>query len=82
MPGVLIAEWRDVPDRAAALVRWRARRAQARERGANFWVFESATRPGQALEFTEARDPATLRLVCEAAGLPAPSDLLTEVELA
>lgn len=81
MAHVLLAEWVPVPDRDAALARWREWRAVVKERGANFWVFESAAHPGRALEFIEARDAATLRLVCEAVGAPAPTDILTEVEL-
>lgn len=82
MPHVLLAEWVPVPDREAALSRWRACRAAARAHGANFWVFESAAQPDRALEFIEARDTATLRLVCHEIGAPVPSDILTEVELA
>ncbi|HEX7122084.1 MAG TPA: hypothetical protein VF178_06905 [Gemmatimonadaceae bacterium] len=81
MPHVLLAEWVPVPDRDAALARWREVRSVVRARGANFWVFESPAQAGRALEFIEARDAETLRLVCEDIGAAPPSDILTEVEL-
>ena len=60
----------------------RARRDRLRAAACNFWVYEDPGDPGLFVEFTEARDPATLvagRATVSDAESGAP--ILTEVEL-
>ena len=49
--------------RSAYLAELAARRRTCEAAGAHFWAFEHATIPGRFVEFTEARDAATLQRV-------------------
>lgn len=82
MPRALTAEWHQVEaaDRAAAIAVWRTRRHRIAAAGCHYWVFAS-TRPGTYLEFIEARDQETLARARAEAGLPAATEILTELEL-
>ena len=83
MPRALVITRTTVPAAAresyrAALPRRRDAFAAAR---VNFWVFEDPATPGAYVEFTEARDEATLSAACRAVdGLPPAPPILREVE--
>ena len=84
MPRALTIERSKVSrhERDAYFAGLRERRNRLRAAACNFWVFEDTTEPGLFVEFTEARDAATL-----VAGSTAASDnepaapILKEVEL-
>jgi hypothetical protein len=70
-----------VERRAEVLAELRGRRAQLREAGCSYWLFEDAGMPGILIEFLEARDAATLAAARHTAGLPrVDAPILSEVE--
>lgn len=62
MPRALTIQRTIVPasERARYLERARQRAAFYTKAGCHFWVFEEAALPGAFIEFTEAKDKATL----------------------
>jgi len=71
------------PERERYLARLRARLAFYTARDCRFWVFEEAALPGIFIEFTEAKDAATLAAAHAASPEP-PRDaarIYTEVEV-
>ena len=58
----LVELWTSVPpgERDAFVARARTRQAVLGEIGVSYWVFERTDRPGDIVEYVEARDPVTL----------------------
>jgi uncharacterized protein with GYD domain len=58
----LVELWTSVPpgERDAFLSRARARQAALGEIGVSYWVFEHTDRPGEMVQYVEARDPMAL----------------------
>ena len=84
MARALTIERSKVPrhERDAYFAGLRERRDRLRAAACNFWVFEDTTEPGLFVEFTEARDTATLVAGKVAASDPEPTvSILKEVEL-
>ena len=84
MSRALIAEWRTVKaaDWPVVVEEWRVRRDALAASHCHYWIFASPDAPERVLEFTEARDAATLRAGRASAGLGEGNELiLTEVEL-
>ena len=82
MPRALAFSLRKVPPtgRGAAELSWREQHASLTAEGCHHWVFQSESDETSFLEFTEARDAATLSGARERAGLP-PAPIFMELEL-
>ena len=85
MPRSLSMQRTVVPpgDRAKFLERVKAREAHYTSVGCQFWLFEEAALPGAFIEFTEARDAASLKDAHASADWPPldPARIYTQVEL-
>ena len=70
-------------DRERFLARVKAREAQYASAGCRLWLFEADAMPGAFIEFTEARDAASLAAAHASAAEPSPElvRVYTQVEL-
>jgi hypothetical protein len=77
MARALTAEWQHIPpaDQPEAASRWRARH------DSHHWIFRSPTNPDAFLEFIEGADADVLSKARAGAGMNAPVEILTELEL-
>ncbi|MBA4071577.1 MAG: hypothetical protein C0497_07040 [Gemmatimonas sp.] len=85
MPRALSMQRTVVPpdDRAKFLERVSARAAHYTDAGCQYWLFEEAALPGAFIEFTEARDAATLKEAHASATEPPidPARIYAQVDL-
>jgi hypothetical protein len=83
MARALTAEWQHIPpaDQPEAASRWRARHDILARHGCHHWIFRSPTNPDAFLEFIEGADADVLSKARAGAGMNAPVEILTELEL-